>query len=128
LWQYDCAEVFLHDPASGQYLECNLAPDGAWWTCLFGAPRRRLEVENLPLAGVEARGAAGGAAWEASLRIPLHALPASLATARARASLRGNVTFCLGAEPAQRFCSFAPPAPGAPDFHRPELWLPLARR
>jgi hypothetical protein len=39
LWRHDVAELFIADPASGRYFEFNLAPNGAWWSCEFTAPR-----------------------------------------------------------------------------------------
>ena len=123
LWQHDCAELFLANPATGHYLEVNLAPNGAWWTCLFETPRLRAMVENLPLDGVIAEGIEGVAQWEARLRIPLIALPAEIGSDLH--VLRGNVTFCLGSAPRQLYATYAAPPEGNPDYHRPDRWLPL---
>jgi hypothetical protein len=37
----------------------------------------------------------------------------------------GNVTFSLGSAPRQRYFTHAAPVAGNPDFHRPDVWLPL---
>ena len=135
LWQHDCGELFLGNPANGYYLEINLAPNGAWWTCLFEEPRMSALVENLPLDGVASEGLEGVAHWEARIRIPLQVLPPQLGdfTAPQRgghqalvSTMVGNVCFSLGNAPKQRFLSFATPAPGNPDFHLPSQWLPFA--
>lgn len=123
LWQHDCAELFLLHPGTGHYMEFNLAPNGGWWSCLFEAPRRQAMIENLPLPGVFAEGLEGIAHWEARLRIPLASLPESIGSDPM--VWRGNATFCLGNAPRQKFATFAAPAPGLPDFHRPQDWLPL---
>lgn len=123
LWQHDCAELFLLQPATGHYMEFNLSPNGAWWSCLFEAPRRQALIENLPLPGVFAEGLEGIAHWEARLRIPLASLPESIGSDPRQ--WLGNATFCLGNAPRQKFATFAHPAAGLPDFHRPQDWLPL---
>ena len=123
LWQHDCAELFLANPETGHYIEFNLAPNGAWWSCLFEAPRGRALVENFPLPGVTTEALEGIAHWEARLRVPLASLPESIGSDPVR--WRGNTTFCLGNAPRQKFATFAAPAPGQPDFHRPQDWLPL---
>lgn len=123
LWQHDCAELWLANPSTGHYIEFNLAPNGAWWSCLFEAPRINALVENLPLPGVIAEGLEGIAHWEASLRVPLSSLPEQIGQ---NPSLwTGNVTFCLGSAPKQKFTSFARLGEGNPDYHRPAKWLPL---
>lgn len=123
LWQHDCAELFLANLETGHYIEFNLAPNGAWWSCLFEAPRCHALVENLPLPGVTTEALEGIAHWEARLRIPLAALPETIGIDLAK--WRGNATFCLGNAPRQKFATFAIPASGQPDFHRPQDWLPL---
>ena len=123
LWQHDCAELFLANPETDHYIEFNLAPNGAWWSCLFEAPRRRALLENLPLAGVTTEALEGIAHWEARLRVPLATLPEVIGSDPKK--WRANATFCLGNDPRQKFATFAAPAPGQPDFHRPQDWLPL---
>lgn len=118
LWTYDVAEFFLGGPNG--YLEFNLAPNGAWWSCAFGGPLQREHPEDLPLPGVctESRSEAGS--WHVSARIPLQALgsypldqPGTL-----------NATFILDS-PNQRFVTAGPPASGEPNFHRPDAFPPI---
>jgi len=122
LWEGDCAELFLANPATGYYLEFNLSPQGAWWCCEFTAPRVRAAGAPRALAGVRTTGAAEAGSWRASIDIPVASLPAALAFVPA--TTRGNVTFCLGCEP-QRYLTHVDLGGGRPDFHRPDRWVPL---
>ncbi len=127
LWRYDVAELFLADPRSGRYFEFNLAPNGAWWTCEFTAPRVRAEdIEiAMPEVATFAELAPDGS-WVAALAVPLDLLRARLDFGPAT---RANVTFILET-PAQRFLSAADLGGGEPDFHQPGrfpqiAWAPL---
>jgi hypothetical protein len=121
LWNADAAELFLLNPATGFYLEFNLSPGGAWWCCAFDAPRARAARGPAPLPGVQAEAAVRKGGWESSLTVPLASLPQELAFDPE--TTRGNVAFCLGSP--QRFVTLADLGGGAPDFHRPEKWVPL---
>lgn len=115
LWKYDVAEFFLASP-DGSYLEFNLSPNGAWWSARFNKPRVARDLP--PLAGVETVSEITDESWQVRAAIPLSEL----------GSLEGalfNVTFILGS-PAQQFFTAAPPGDGAPDFHRPDLFLPMS--
>ncbi len=122
LWEGDCAELFLVNPANGFYAEFNLSPQGGRWCCAFTAPRVRAAGAPAAFAGVSAAGVVSPASWSAQLRIPVAALPAELDFDPA--VTRGNVTFCLGADP-QRYFTLADLGGGNPDFHRPARWIPL---
>jgi hypothetical protein len=117
LWRYDVAELFLADPHSGRYFEFNLAPNGAWWTCEFTAPRVRAEEVEIAMPEVAtfAEMAPDGS-WLAAMAIPLDLL-------KARLDFGGdshfNVTMILNS-PDQRFLSAHPLGTQEPDFHRPE--------
>jgi hypothetical protein len=117
LWQHDVAELFLADPRSGRYFEFNLAPNGAWWSCEFTAPRVRAEPGDIafPEAATFAELGPDGS-WVAALSLPRDLLEARLGFGDAT---RMNVTFILGS-PEQRFLSAADLGPGEPDFHRPD--------
>ena len=52
LWRHDVAELFIADPVSGRYFEFNLAPNGAWWSCEFTAPRVRAEEMDIVMPDV----------------------------------------------------------------------------
>ncbi|MDB6079215.1 MAG: hypothetical protein JWO82_2962 [Akkermansiaceae bacterium] len=116
LWQYDVAELFLSHPGTGRYLEFNLAPNGAWWSCEFTAPRKRAEEADIafPEVATYAELSPDGG-WVAAMAIPLALLQARLDFGP---GTRGNVTFILGS-PAQRFLTAAKLGDGDPDFHRP---------
>lgn len=116
LWRYDVAEFFLADPRSERYFEFNLAPNSAWWTCEFTAPRVRAEEVDIAMPEVAtfAEMAPDGA-WLAAMAVPLDLLKARLDFGEK--SLL-NVTMILNS-PDQKFLSANPLGTGAPDFHRP---------
>ena len=116
LWRYDVAELFLLEPLTGRYFEFNLAPNGAWWTCEFKAPRiREDEVEiAMPEVATFSEIAADGS-WVAAMAIPLDLLGARLGFGP---NTRGNVTMILES-PNQKFASAADLGSGEPDFHQP---------
>lgn len=122
LWRHDVAELFLGHADGGRYLELNLAPNGAWWSCGFQAPREREDERDIPVPETltHAELAADGS-WVAAMSLPLDLLRARLDYGP---SSRGNVAFILDS-PGQRFLSAAPPCPGEPDFHHPDHFLPL---
>ncbi len=117
LWRYDVAELFLADPVSGRYFEFNLAPNGAWWSCEFTAPRVRAEEAEIAMPEVAtfSEMAADGS-WLAAIAIPLDLLRARLDFGP---ETRLNVTMILES-PEQRFVSATDLGGGEPDFHQPE--------
>ena len=119
LWQYDCAELFLADPVSGRYFEFNLAPNGAWWSCEFTAPRERAETVDIAMPEVATfADLAPDGAWLAAMAIPLDLLRARLDFGP---RTRANVAFMLGS-PQQIHASAADLGGGTPDFHRPRFF------
>jgi len=123
LWEHDVAELFLADPADGAYLELNLAPNGAWWSCAFRGPRERRDPGGTNLPGVETFAElAPDGTWLAAMAIPRDTLRELVGFGDAT---RANVTFILGS-PAQRFLSAAELGGGEPDFHRPERFRPVS--
>ncbi len=117
LWQYDVAELFISDPASGRYFEFNLCPNGAWWSCEFTAPRVRADETDIAMPDVAtfSEMSADGS-WLAAISIPLDLLRARLDFGP---DTRLNATMILGS-PAQRFLSAADLGKGEPDFHQPD--------
>lgn len=122
LWKFDVAEFFLTDSLSGHYLEFNLAPNGAWWSCIFGAPLERTSDEDEPVPGVRTVAGEDGEGWYATASLPLlwlrkhfHFSPAS----------RLNATFILES-PVQRFLTARPLGKGDPAFHQPSLFPPVS--
>lgn len=122
LWRHDVAELFLGDPATGAYLEFNLAPNAAWWSCRFDAPRIRKIERDVPLAGVETwTQSADDGSWMAVAAISLEVLVDTISFGRAST---GNVAFILES-PQQRFLSVEDLGGGQQDFHRPAAFPPL---
>lgn len=124
LWRYDVAEWFVVAPDGGRYLEFNLAPNGAWWSCEFTGPRERAEAVDVAMPDVATFSElAADGSWLAAMAVPLDLL-------RARVDFGddcgANVAFILGS-PEQKFLSAADLGPGAPDFHRPQAFPKLRR-
>ncbi len=119
LWKYDVAEFFLSHPATGRYLEFNLAPNSAWWCAEFTAPRVRDTEEDMEMLGVKTYAdLAPDGTWVAAASIPLDVLKARLGFGP---ETRMNVTFVLDS-PDQKFLTAAPAPDGEPDFHRPDVY------
>jgi hypothetical protein len=116
LWKYDVAEFFLAGDAE-DYLEFNLAPNGAWWSCFFVSPRQAGQRGSL--VGVETLSWLTPESWRVRAMIPLSEIPWPVV------EWRVNVTFILES-PNQRFLSLADLGGGNPDFHRPEGFLPMS--
>ncbi len=117
LWRYDVAELFLTDPVSGRYFEFNLAPNGAWWTCEFTAPRVRAEESDIAMPEIATfADMSPDGSWLTAMAIPLDLL-------RARIDFgihtKLNVTMILES-PQQRFLSAVSLGTGEPDFHQPD--------
>jgi len=116
LWRYDVAELFISDPQSGRYFEFNLAPNGAWWSCEFTAPRVRADEAEIAMPEVAtfAEMAPDGA-WLAAMAVPLDLLRARLDFGE---NSHLNLAMILNS-PKQRFISVNPLGTAEPDFHRP---------
>lgn len=117
LWRHDVAEWFIAEPVSGRYFEFNLAPNGAWWSCEFSAPRVRAEEIDIAMPEVATfSDMAADGAWLAAMAIPLDLLRARLDFGPRS---RINVAMILGS-PAQRFVTATALGGDAPDFHQPQ--------
>ncbi len=123
LWRHDVAELFLVDPVSGRYLEFNLSPNGAWWSCEFTAPRVRADEVDIAMPDVATFSElAADGTWVAAMALPLDLLRARIDFGE---KTRANVTMILES-PAQRFLSAADMGPGEPDFHQPDRFTELS--
>ncbi len=121
LWKHDVAELFLAGPG-GRYFEFNLAPNGAWWSCEFTAPRVRAEDCEIAFPEVATfADLAPDGGWLAAMAIPLNLLRARLDFGP---ETTGNVTFIIGS-PNQRFLSACPLGAGPADFHQPARFAKL---
>jgi hypothetical protein len=123
LWQHDVGELFLKHAECERYLEINLAPHGAWWSCLFQAYREPLaesKVESLVPVRLEAVTTAD--TWETSLTISRAFLEEALGFGpRSRA----NVCFILGPPADRHHFSWASLPHDPPDFHRVADFVPI---
>ncbi len=117
LWRHDVAELFLADPASGRYLELNLAPNAAWWSCEFTAPRQRADGADVAVPDVHTwSDLAADGSWVAAMAVPLDILRARIDFGPATTA---NVCMVLES-PEQKFLTATRLGGGEPDFHRPE--------
>ena len=123
LWVGDVVELFLSNPKTGFYVEFNLGPRGAWWCCASDSPRSRCAGGAQRINGVQTRAICLEKCWDSAMSIPLKSLPSRL-TFDADATL-ANITFCLGRP--QKFVTLADLGGGEPDFHRPNMWIPINR-
>lgn len=119
LWKYDVAEFFIapEDRSATEYLEFNLAPNGSWWSCFFKQPR--VPAQCKPLQGVRTEALLDEEKWSVQAAIPRNQIP-WLGSARCLL----NAAFILDS-PEQRFLTVADLGNGAPDFHRPQDFLPM---
>jgi hypothetical protein len=116
LWRYDVAELFLFDPVSGRYFEFNLAPNGAWWTCEFIAPRVRADLAEIAMPEVATFSElSADGSWVAAMAIPVDLLKARLNFGN---ETHVNVTMILES-PEQKFISATYLGLGEPNFHQP---------
>ena len=123
LWHHDVAELFLADPVSGRYFEFNLAPNGAWWSCEYAAPRVRVEETDIAMPEVATfADLAPDGAWLAAMAVPLDLLRARVDFG---AATQANVALILES-PARRFVTAADLGGGEPDFHRPRRFPTIA--
>ncbi|MBJ7284373.1 MAG: hypothetical protein JHD00_04670 [Akkermansiaceae bacterium] len=122
LWRHDVAELFLFDPVSGRYFEFNLAPNGAWWTCEFIAPRVRAELAEIAMPEVATFSElSADGSWVAAMAIPVDLLKARLNFGN---ETHVNVTMILES-PVQKFISATDLGPGEPNFHQPEQFTKI---
>jgi len=122
LWRHDVAELFLANPADGRYLELNLAPNGAWWSSTFKAPRSAAEDGAKPLEGVRCFATlAPDGTWMAAMAVPLEGLQQRIGFGEESAA---NVCMILGS-PQQQFLSVADLGGGELDFHQPQRFPKL---
>lgn len=121
LWKYDCAEFFLGHKESGRYLEFNLAPNGAWWTGEFTAPRVRSSDDEVEMPGVKTYAdLSPDGSWLVAASFPLDILEARFGFGPESVM---DVTMIVDS-PEQKFLTATPPASAEmePDFHRFDDW------
>ncbi len=116
LWKYDVAEFFLKSTDGTRYLEFNLAPNGAWWSSAFNAPREASPGEPKPIPAVLTSAQQTENEWQVMASFPLDWLRENYGFGD-KTTL--NATFILNS-PDQIFLTAGNLGPGEPDFHRPD--------
>lgn len=125
LWKHDVSELFLGDPSTGNYLEFNLAANGAWWAAKFSKPRQPQEAQPSFQTQIKTYADLSSPSNPiAALSIPLDFLRRELNLGDLTVS---NVTF-IQQSPAQIFISAAPLPGVEPDFHQPSYFLQLTKQ
>lgn len=119
LWRYHCAEFFLAAPEGAPYMEFNLAPNGAWWACVFTAPR--VAAEPAPdLSAIRAEGVVSAQGWKAEMHVPLSLLEACGIPLPA---CRLAIGAALPQNGTDRWLTTTPHDAATPaDFHTPAAW------
>lgn len=116
LWKYDVAEFFLKSTNGARYLEFNLAPNGAWWSSAFNAPRTASPGEPKPIPAVLTSAHQTENGWQVMASLPLDWLKENYGFGD-KTTL--NATFILNS-PDQVFLTAGDLGSGEPDFHRPD--------
>jgi hypothetical protein len=122
LWEYDVAELFIADGNSGQYLEFNIAPNGAWWAAKFSSTRIQSEEQPAFSEYIQAyHDDPDPDSWLVALSIPLAFLKEQIGFGSGSS---GNPAFIMNS-PEQTFHSAARLPGTEPDFHQPERFPKL---
>lgn len=122
LWKQDVAELFIADPDGVEYLEFNLAANGAWWACKFDSVRKPSASQpDFMAAATTHHDTSEPDSWLAALVIPVAFLKEHIGFGL---SSRANVAFILNS-PEQTFHT-ASKLPGTePNFHQPQSFQRL---
>jgi hypothetical protein len=124
LWYGDCGEFFLYAPSTQRYIEVNVAPNGAWWSCVFSAPRVRDLACSPPAISRTVDALDRG--WQVGFSLELEEVFRCLGSVE---DVRGNITLILGG------CPDDDPPLGnlhsaahlkEVDFHRPQDFVLLS--
>jgi hypothetical protein len=123
LWRFDCGELWLASSVSSRYLEFNLSPSGAWWSCAFSEARVR--DTNCAPPQVISSGEVSETGWRACLSVSMSEVRRCLGDDN---EPNTNVTLVLGGCP-----DTDPPLENLlsvvrlkeVDFHRPQDWIPI---
>lgn len=121
LWKYDCAELFISNPANGEYIEFNLAPNSAWWACKFASRRTACSDQPNFTNNITTWHDYHDSPWLAAMAVRLDFLQNVIAFGT---DSEANVTFILGGSE-QIFVSAAKLPGDSPDFHQPIHFEPL---
>ncbi len=115
LWEYDLVELFLLDSGGERYEEFNIAPNGAWWRCVFSSYRVREDAVDYaePSPGIATSQRNGS--WSVAIGIPFSQLNIDF---RAREGERLNVCAIVSNGHGREYLSTAPLDAVKPDFHQ----------
>lgn len=123
LWLKDVAEFFLRDSETGEYQEFNVSPRGAWWSCVFSSYRHRHLMQRRP-STVSVMGDCGESRWKVVFGVRLDELASPLSPqTTVHVSL---ISHSHGGSGEPRYFSSHPVRGLEPDFHLPEVFLPVA--
>lgn len=114
LWEKDVFEAFLVRGAELPYLELQVSPLGQRFALLISKPRKEFDYPERDV--FEGSSIVDESGWKALMRVPLANIPG-------RGELRANFHSIVGKS--REHFSWSPNPERSPDFHRPELFLPL---
>ena len=125
LWDRDVCEAFVRsaaEPRADSYKEFEVAPTGQW--CDLVIHRPRVDVDWQWQSGMETAAAIdlAGGVWRAVMRIPFAAFGA---TPQADDHWHLNLLRISRVRGVRHYLAYAPTGTEAPDFHRPEYFVPL---
>ncbi len=129
LWEKELAEVFLCSAEGPRYLEVNLSPTGAWWSCSFHSYRKR--DSSAPLEGVTAWASplsATSESWEAGLRIPLASIASAINFSPNDLPSRANVSGVVLSGKGPLYLTYGNLRAKEPDFHLADKFPTLTTR
>jgi len=124
LWNYDVVEIFLQwrqnkDDVQAPYFEFELCPDGQQLGLIIFRPR--LSAASLWNYTFTSQIQLENNQWNCQMTIPWPSLPNIAETG----ILYGGAFSCLGSGHSRNYFSTNPNSQERPDFHRPELFIPL---
>jgi len=126
LWEQELAEVFLCAAEGSRYLEVNISPSGAWWSCSFHGYRER--DSSTALEGVEAWAeplTSDSTRWEAGLKIPRASISSRISFGVQGGKSRGNVSGVVLSKSRPLYLTYGNLEAANPDFHLAGNFLEL---
>ncbi|MDZ4786244.1 MAG: hypothetical protein SGJ02_09230 [bacterium] len=116
LWQRDLFEIFLFDKETGLYQELEFAPNGAWWSWAYPAPRTWLIGFQKPQVQVVKESIMMG--WKISASIKISSLCINFNSK----NLYGNICGVIGENPRNYFSLVELPGSKV-NFHQPDRFI-----
>lgn len=123
LWKYDVAELFLANPMTGEYLEFNLASNGAWWASKFSSVRKPSGQQPEFITQIRPyHDSTGTQHHVAGLQIPVIFLKKEIDF---NDSTTANITI-IRDSPSHRYFSASKLSGPQPNFHQPKNFTHLS--